>query len=77
MVQQYITVAANLESFRKAKADWGTKADAIGEFIFRIQELDAFTEFDKKLWRTVIDTVIVHDARKMTVKFQGVTEIDT
>ena len=75
MVQQYTTMAANLESSRKAKADRGPKADAIGEFIFRIRELDALTEFDEKLWLTTIDKVSVHHDGRTTFKFQSGVEI--
>ena len=28
--------------------------------MFEVQELDALTDFDEKLWLTVIDTVTVH-----------------
>ena len=76
LVQQYNMMAANLESLRKAKVDRESKADAIGEFIFRIQELDALTEFDEKLWLTTIDKVSVHHDGRMTFKFQGGTEVD-
>ena len=76
LVQQYNMMAANLESLRKAKADRESKADVIGEFIFRIQELDALTEFDEKLWLTTIDKVSVHHDGRMTFKFQGGTEVD-
>ena len=75
LVQQYNMMAANLESLRKAKADRAVKADAIGEFIFRIQELDVFTEFDEKLWLTTIDNVRVHRDGRMTFKFQSGVEI--
>lgn len=76
LVQQYNMMTANLESLRKAKVDRESKADAIGEFIFRIQELDALTEFDEKLWLTTIDKVSVHHDGRMTFKFQGGTEVD-
>ena len=76
LVRRYNMRAANLESLRKAKADREVKADAIGEFIFRIQELDTLTEFDEKLWLTVINMVTVHADGRMTFRFQGGTEID-
>ena len=52
------------------------QADAIGAFMFEVQELDTLSEFDEKLWLTVIDTVNVHADGRMTFKFQGGTEID-
>ena len=38
---------------------------------YEAQELDALTEFDEKLWLTIIDTVTVHADGRMTFKFQG------
>ena len=38
--------------------------------------MDTLSEFDDKLWLTVIDTVTIHTDGRMTVKFQGGTEID-
>ena len=52
------------------------QADAIGAFMFEVQELDTLSEFDEKLWLTVIDTVTVHADGRMTFKFQGGTVID-
>ena len=75
LVQQYNMMAANLESLRKAKVDRESKADAIGEFIFRIQELDALTEFDEKLWLTTIDKVSVHHDGRMTFKFKAAQKL--
>ena len=44
--------------------------------MFEMQELDILTEFDEKLWLTVIDTVTVHTDGRMRFKFQGGTEIE-
>ena len=66
----------HLEQLRTTKAAREAKADAIGAFMFEVQELDALTEFDEKLWLTVIDTVTVQADGRMTFKFQGGTEID-
>ena len=75
LVQRYNTANASLESLQKTKADRETKADAIGEFIFQVQELDALTEFDEKLWLTIIDTVAVRADGRMTFRFQSGVEI--
>lgn len=45
--------------------------------MFEMQGLDTISEFDEKLWLTVIDTVTVHTDGRMTFKFQGGTEINT
>lgn len=52
------------------------QAEAIGAFMFEMQELDTINEFDEKLWLTIIDTVTVHADGRMTFKFQGGTEIE-
>ena len=44
--------------------------------MFEVQELDTTTEFDEKLWLTIIDTVTIHADGRMTFKFQGGTEIE-
>ena len=67
----YEKVKAQLEQLRATKAAREAQAEAIGAFMFEIQELDALTEFDEKLWLTVIDTVTVHADGRLTFKFQG------
>ena len=44
--------------------------------MFEVQELATLTEFDEKLWLTIIDMVTVHADGRMTFRFQGGTEID-
>ena len=44
----------------------GTTADQIAT-----ANVTSVTEFDEKLWLTVIDTVTVHADGRMTFKFQG------
>ena len=74
--ERYEKAKAQLEQLRTTKAEWETQAEAIGAFMFEMQELDTLTEFDEKLWLTVIDTVTVHADGRMTFKFQGGTEIE-
>lgn len=75
-VERYEKAKAQLEQLRSTKAAREAQADAIGAFMFEMQELDTLTEFDEKLWLTVIDTVTVHTDGRMRFKFQGGTEID-
>ena len=67
------TRVAELRSIKNARQ---AQADAIGAFMFEVQELDTLSEFDEKLWLTVIDTVTVYADGQMTLKFQGNTEIN-
>ena len=57
-----------LHSIKNARQ---AQADAIGAFMFEVQELDALTEFGEKLWLTIIDTITVHTDGRMTFKFQS------
>ena len=75
-VERYEKAKAQLEQLRATKVAREAQAEAIGAFMFEVQELDALTNFDDKLWLTVIDTVTVHADGRMTFKFQGGTEIE-
>ena len=75
-VERYEKAKAQLERLRTTKAEREVQAEAIGAFMFEVQELNALSEFDDRLWRSVIDTVTVHADGMLTFKFQGGTEID-
>ena len=75
-VERYEKEKAQLAQLRTTKAAREAQADAIGAFMFEVQELNALTEFDEKLWLTIIDTVTVHADGRMAFKFRGGTEID-
>lgn len=75
-VERYEKAKARVEQLRATKAEREAQADAIGGFMFEVQELDTLSEFDEKLWLTVIDTVTAYANGRMTFKFQGGTEID-
>ena len=75
-VERYEKAKARLEQLRTTKAAREAQAEAIGAFMFEMQELDTLTEFDEKLWLTIIDTITVHADGRMTFKFQGGTEIE-
>lgn len=70
-VDRYEKTKAQLEQLRTIKAAREAQAEAIGAFMFEVQELDALTDFDEKLWLTIIDTVTVHADGQMTFKFQS------
>ena len=76
-VERYEKAKAQLEQLRTTKAEREAQAEAIGAFMFEVQELDTINEFDEKLWLTIIDTVTVHTDGRMTFRFQGGTEIET
>ena len=75
-VERFEKTKAQLEQLRTTKGAREAQAEAIGAFMFEVQEMDALTEFDEKLWLTVIDTVTVHADGRMTFRFRSGTEID-
>ena len=46
-VERYEKAKAQLEQLRATKAEREAQADAIGAFMFEVQELDTITDFDK------------------------------
>ena len=75
-MERHENAKAQLEQLRATKAARESQAEAIGAFMFEVQEPDAHNKFDEKLWLTIIDTVTVHANGRMTFKFQGGAEID-
>lgn len=75
-VARYEKAKTRVAELRSIKNVRQAQADAIGTFMFKAQELDTLSEFDEKLWLTVIDTVTVYADGRMTLKFQGETEIN-
>ena len=75
-VERFEKTTAQLEQLRTTKAAREAQAEAIGSFMFEVRELHALTDFDEKLWLTIIDTVTVHADGRMSFKFQGGTAID-
>ena len=76
LAERYETAKVNLEKLRAVKAKREAKAEDIGGFMFELAEYgDPITEFDDRLWLTVIDTVTVHRDVQLTFKFQTGHEI--
>ena len=68
---RYETAKAKLEKLQAEKAQREAKAEDIGGFMFELAEYgESLTEFDDRLWLTVIDTVTVYWDGQLTFKFQ-------
>lgn len=74
-VERYEKAKSRIEELRTMKVNREAQAEAIGAFMFEVQEMDTLSEFDEKLWLTVIDTVTAHADGRLTFKFQGGAEI--
>ncbi len=76
LAERYETAKAKLEKLQAAKAQREAKAEDIGGFMFELAEYgESLTEFDDRLWLTLIDTVTVHQDGRLTFKFQTGHEI--
>ena len=76
LAERYETAKAKLEKLQATKAQREAKSEDIGGFMFELAEYgDSITEFDDRLWLTVIDTVTVHRDGRLTFKFQTGHEI--
>lgn len=76
LVARYEKAQARIKELEKERSERMAKADAIGGFMFRLQELDQPLEhFDERLWLEVIDHVTVHRDGELTFRFQNGTEI--
>ena len=76
LAERYETAKAKLEKLQATKAQREAKSEDIGGFMFELAEDgDSITEFDDRLWLTVIDTVTVHRDGRLTFKFQTGHEI--
>ena len=61
---------------KRKRAEHRVKADAIGNMMFRLRELDQPLEyFDERLWLEVIDSVLVHPDGLLTFKLYDGTEV--
>lgn len=76
LVERYNRAADCLEVLEKTKTEREAKADSIGAFMFSLLEQDdPLTEFDDRLWLTVIDTVTAHEDGRLVFNFKNGAEI--
>ena len=75
-VERYEKAKSRIEELRNIKPNGKPRRMPLAHSCSEVQELDTLSEFDEKLWLTVIDTVTVYADGRMTFKFQGGTEID-
>lgn len=78
LVERYNQAADQLEALEKTKTEREAKADSIGAFMFSLSERDEpLTEFDDRLWLTVVDTVTAHVDGRLVFNFKNGATIET
>ena len=63
--------SSQLAEVKKAIADRKARAADIGDFMFEVQELDAITQFDKKLWLSTVDRVTAYSDGRLVFQFRN------
>lgn len=65
-----------LDEIDRAKAENTNKARLMEIFLNRLQEQERLlTEFDDTAWHSTIDTIVVHEGRRLVFRFKDGTEI--
>lgn len=76
-VERYNGIREKLDDLERKKNRRLAKANSIGGFIFELMEQDGIlTEFDERLFTTVLDTITVHPDGRMIFLFQGGIETE-
>ena len=66
-----------LHKLREKKAEQISRKELLDGMIREIEENDlTVTEFDEKLWRLMVESVVVDENRKMTFKFRNEMEME-
>ncbi len=63
--------SSQLAEVKKEIADRKARAADIGDFMFEVQELDAITQFDKKLWLSTVDRVTAYNDGRLVFQFRN------
>lgn len=76
LVERYNRATDRLEVLENTKTERETKADSIGALMFILSEQDnTLTEFDNRLWLTVIDKVTAYESGRLVFNFKNGAEI--
>ena len=74
---RYIAIRDKVEKLREQSEQRKAQADSISAFMFEMHETDEpVTEFDGKLWTSVIDSVVVRHNGTLLFRFRNGMEIE-
>ncbi len=74
---RYTAIRDKVEKLREQSEQRKAQADSISAFMFEMHETDEpVTEFDSKLWTSVIDSVVVRHNGNLLFRFRNGTEIE-
>ena len=74
---RYTAIRDKVEKLREQSEQRKSQADSISAFMFELHETDEpVTEFDSKLWLSVIDSVVVSHNGTLLFRFRNGMEIE-
>ena len=74
---RYEGIKKKVEKLQEQKAQRQVQAESISAFMFVLHETDEpVTEFDSKLWLSVIDHVLVTNTGVLAFRFRNGTEVE-
>lgn len=74
---RYEAVKRKVEHLQERRLERQEEVDRISTFMFELRESDGpLTEFDSKLWLTVVDTATVYCDGRLVFTFRNGTEIE-
>lgn len=75
--EQYAAIRDKVEKLREQSEQRKVQADSISAFMFELYETDEpVTEFDSKIWLSVIDSVVVRHNGTLLFRFRNGMEIE-
>ena len=75
LVSRYEAVKAQFDEVTQAIADKADRKKLLEQFLHTVETQEPVTEFDERLWSSLVDFVTVNSEKDICVTFKDETEI--
>lgn len=75
LVSRYEAVKAQFDEVTQAVSDKADRKKLLEQFLRTVETQEPVTEFDERLWSSLVDFVTVHSEKDIRVTFKDGTEI--
>ena len=75
LVSRYEAVKAQYDEVTQAVADKADRKKLLEQFLHTVEVQEPVTQFDERLWSSLVDFVTVHSEKDIRVTFKDGTEI--
>ena len=75
LVSRYEAVKGQYDEITQAIADKADRRKLLEQFLQTLETQDTITEFDERLWSSLVDFVTVYSEKDIRVTFKDGTEI--